>query len=213
MGIAMYSRNSGSSNVETRSSARDAEMRQSPASAAQTEIDSHRFTEMVADTRSAPEPRASSSSAARQYKQFSGRRLSILLSLLLAASVSRVAKADEPSPKYAEVLNALQAGKNVKVILDLNRCTTADGGKPGPAVQGGLVISAFRVTAQNGISFANAHQTLDSSGHPVTEYIRHNLSREGKLTVRASKLAAGAAEAVNQGEFVCELPDGAKFVW
>jgi hypothetical protein len=145
--------------------------------------------------------------------QFSGRRLSILLYLLSAASVSTIAKAAEPSPKYTEVLNALQAGKNVKVILDLNRCTTVDGGKPGPAVQGGLVISAFRVTAQNGISFSDAHQTVDSSEHPVTEYIRHSLSREGKLTVRASRLAAGAAEAMSQGEFVCELPDGAKFVW
>ncbi|MCA6111552.1 VirK family protein [Bradyrhizobium cenepequi] len=145
--------------------------------------------------------------------QFSGRRLSILFSLLLAASVSTIAKADEPSPKYAEVLSALHAGKNVKVILDLNRCTTVDGGKPGPAVQGGLVIRAFSETAQNGISFGGAHQTVDNSGHPVTEYHRHILSREGKLTMRVSKLAAGAAEAVKEGEFVCELPDGAKFVW
>ncbi|TWB89459.1 VirK protein [Bradyrhizobium macuxiense] len=145
--------------------------------------------------------------------QFSGRYLSILLSLLSAAGVSAIARADEPSPKYADVLSALQDGKNVKVILDLSRCTAADGGKPGPAVQGGLAIRAFRVSAQNGISFADAHQTLDSSGHPVTEYIRHSLGRDGKLTVRASKLAAGAAEAVNQGEFICELPDGAKFVW
>ncbi len=145
--------------------------------------------------------------------QIRGRQLPIALSLLLALSISAIAKADEPSPKYLEVLSALQAGKNVKLILDLSRCTTVDGAKPGPATQGGLVITAFRVTAQNGISFANAHQTIDSSGHAVTEYIRHSLSREGKLTVRASKLAVGAAELVNQGEFVCELPDGAKFVW
>ncbi|WP_247523018.1 VirK family protein [Bradyrhizobium sp. 145] len=39
--------------------------------------------------------------------------------------------------------------------------------------QGGLIIKVFRVTAQNGISFSNAHQTVDSSGYPVTEYIRH----------------------------------------
>ncbi|MCP3440860.1 VirK family protein [Bradyrhizobium sp. CCGUVB14] len=145
--------------------------------------------------------------------QFSGRRLPILLSVFVAASMSTIAKADEPSPKYAEVLSALQGGKDVKLILDLSRCTTVDGGKPGPAVQGGLTISAFRVSAQHGISFANAHQTVDISGHPVTEYIRHSLSREGKLTVRASKLAVGATEVVNQGDFACELPDGAKFVW
>lgn len=59
--------------------------------------------------------------------------------------------------------------------------------KPGSATPGGPIINAFRVTAQNGINFSNAHQTVDSSGYPVTEYIRHSLSREGKLTVRASK--------------------------
>ncbi|MHC2582457.1 hypothetical protein ACVI1J_005364 [Bradyrhizobium diazoefficiens] len=65
----------------------------------------------------------------------------------------------------------------------------------------------------SGISFANAHQTVDSSGHAVTEYIRHSLSREGKLTVRASKLVVGTTELANQGEFICEVPDGAKFIW
>ncbi|SFQ08081.1 VirK protein [Bradyrhizobium sp. Ghvi] len=145
--------------------------------------------------------------------KLSGRALLILLSVLSATTVRTVARADETSPKYAEVLNALQTGRSVKLILDLNRCTTAEGGKPGPATQAGLVINAFRVTAQNGISFANAHQTVDSSGHAVTEYIRHSLSREGKLTVRASKLVVGTSELVNQGEFICELPDGAKFIW
>ncbi|UGY20337.1 VirK family protein [Bradyrhizobium septentrionale] len=107
----------------------------------------------------------------------------------------------------------MQTGKNVKLILDMSRCTAAEGGKAGSATQAGLVINAFRVTTRNGISFANAHQTVDSSGHAVTECIRHSLSREGKLTVQASKLVIGTTELVNQGEFVCELPDGAKFIW
>ncbi|MCP1932174.1 hypothetical protein M2192_001540 [Bradyrhizobium elkanii USDA 61] len=47
----------------------------------------------------------------------------------------------------------------------------------------------------------------------MTEYIRHSLSREGKLTVRASKLVVGTTELANQGEFICEVPDGAKFIW
>lgn len=140
-----------------------------------------------------------------------GRGLTILLSLLSAASAP--ARADDPSPKYTEVLSALQAGKNVKLILDMTHCTNADGGKPASATQAGLVINAFRVTSQSGISFANAHQTVDSSGHAVTEYIRHSLSREGKLTVRASKLVVGTTELANQGEFICEVPDGAKFIW
>ncbi|UPT96538.1 VirK family protein [Bradyrhizobium barranii subsp. apii] len=106
----------------------------------------------------------------------------------------------------------MQTGESVKLILDMSRCTAAEGGKGGSATQAGLVINAFRVTTRNGISFANADQTVDSSAHAVTEYIRHSLSREGKLTVRAS-LIIGTTELVNQGEFVCELPDGAKFIW
>ncbi|WP_346658547.1 VirK family protein [Bradyrhizobium sp. 162] len=95
--------------------------------------------------------------------------------------------------------------------VDLNRCTTVDG-RPDSATQGGPIINAFRVTAQNGVYFSNAHQTVDSSGYPVTDYIRHSLSREGKLTVRASKLVAGPANKImNQGEFVRELRDGANF--
>ncbi|AMA60190.1 VirK family protein [Bradyrhizobium sp. CCGE-LA001] len=145
--------------------------------------------------------------------KLTGKVLSILFSMLSAACVNTMARAEEPSPSYAEVLDALLAGKNVKLILDMSRCTAANGGKPGSTMQAGLAISAFRVTAQNGISFANAHQTMDGSGHAVTEYIRHSLSREGKLTVRASKLIVGTTELVNQGEFVCEVPDGARFTW
>ncbi|MVT70959.1 VirK protein [Bradyrhizobium pachyrhizi] len=143
----------------------------------------------------------------------SGKGLAIVLSLLSTVGVSTMTRADEPSPKYTEVLHALQTGKNVKLVLDMSHCTAAEGGKAASATQAGLVINAFRVTPQNGISFANAHQTVDSSGHAVTEYIRHSLSREGRLTVRASKLVVGTTELVNQGEFICELPDGAKFIW
>ncbi|WP_342723647.1 VirK family protein [Bradyrhizobium sp. B097] len=144
---------------------------------------------------------------------FSGRHLLFVVSLLAATNVSTIAKADEPSPKYDAVLSALRSSSNVKLLLDLSRCTTVEGGKPGPPLQGGLMIRSFGVTAQHGIIFADVHQTLDSLGHPVTEYIHHSLSRDGKLTVQAATLAQGAAEVEDQGKFVCELPDGARFVW
>ncbi|CCD87195.1 conserved exported protein of unknown function, VirK-like protein [Bradyrhizobium sp. ORS 285] len=137
----------------------------------------------------------------------------ILLMMFSASVKSTVVSADDASPKYIEVLNALQAGKNVKLLLDMSRCNPTEGGKPSSATLAGLAVSAFRVTVQNGISFSNAHQTVDNSGHAVTEFIRHSLSREGKLTVRASKLVVGSNELVNQGEFTCEVPDGARFIW
>lgn len=140
--------------------------------------------------------------------------VSILLCLLLATCAESVhARAEEPSAKYTEVLAALQGGKQVEVVLDLSRCVTSDSGKPAPAIQGGLRINSFRVTPQTGIAFSDTHQTLDASERPITECLRYRLSREGKLTLRASKLNAATNEVVKQGEFICELPDGAKFIW
>lgn len=83
----------------------------------------------------------------------------------------------------------------MKLILDLGACITTDGGRPGPAVQGGVL--AFKITDQHGLSFASAHQTLDRSGRAVTEYIHQNMSLDGKLTVRAMKLMVGMTQPEN----------------
>jgi hypothetical protein len=55
------------------------------------------------------------------------------------------------------------------------------------------------------------HQTLDRAGKSVTEYIRYNLSTDGKTTINVARQAGG--EIVQQDEFVCQSPAGVKFIW
>lgn len=99
------------------------------------------------------------------------------------------------------MLSALQTGNTLKVILDLNPCTTADG-KPGPAT-GRVDYQGLQGDCPE------RHQLLQCSSNrgqfrvPGDGIHPPHLSREGKLTVRASKLVAGPAKVMNEGEFVC----------
>ncbi len=129
------------------------------------------------------------------------------------AATNTLAPAADSSPQYDGVLTALQEGKAVYVLSDLSRCASSSDGKPGPAVQSGTRINSFIVIEPLGIAFSDVHEALDRLGRPVTEYIRYNIGADGKVIIRVAHLSASSPEAVDQGEYVCQSPDGAKFVW
>jgi hypothetical protein len=172
--------------------------------------------------RNARESRPAHTTSATFAKRYSSRRRVLplrinYLSLLSVASIliflpTARAKGVESVSRYDQVFAALQTGKPVEVLIDLSRCAVTKGNGRGPSVQGGLRISNFIVSSQ-GISFSDVHQTLDASNHPVTEYIRYRLDREGNVTVRIAKLAAAADEAVGQGEYACAQPEGVRFLF
>jgi hypothetical protein len=120
------------------------------------------------------------------------------------------ALAADPVSSYRDVLAALQSEKVVKVVSDLNRCTTADG-KAGPPVQGGLVINGFNVVPARGILFSDVHLTLDPAGRPLTEYIRYDFGEDNKLTLTVTRLSADGT--AKEDIFVCAVPAAARFVW
>lgn len=125
-------------------------------------------------------------------------------------AVRALALTESPMPAYRDVLGALQSGKAVKVLTDLDHCATA-AGKAGATVQSGLQISAFMVVPDKGIFFSDVHPTLDGAGQPVTEYIRYNLRMDGNLTLAVTRQTA--AGTVKQDPLVCPVPAGARFVW
>jgi hypothetical protein len=125
--------------------------------------------------------------------------------------MTETAFAEAQVPTYQDVLDALQSGKVVKVLTDLERCVAPESGKAGPRIQGGLQINAFIVVPEKGIFFSDLHQTLDVSGQPLTEYIRYNLGMDGNLTLTVTRQTA--AGLVKQDPLVCRLTAGARFVW
>jgi hypothetical protein len=74
-----------------------------------------------------------------------------------------------------------------------------------------LVINAFNVVPGKGIYFSDIHQTLDSAGKPVTEYIRYDFGEDNKLTLAVTRLSANGPS--REDVLVCMVPAGARFVW
>ena len=116
-----------------------------------------------------------------------------------------------PVSDYGNVLVALRSAKIVKVLVDLNRCSSASTGKAGPPVAGGLVINAFNVVPGKGILFSDVHQILDPLGKPVTEYIRYDFSEDNELVLAVTRLSANGPS--REDVLVCTVPAGARFVW
>jgi VirK protein len=129
---------------------------------------------------------------------------------LLAISTAAAFAAD-PVSSYREVLAALRSEKVVKVLVDLDHCSSAGSGKAGPPVEGGLVINAFNVVPGKGILFSDTHQTLDPAGKPITEYMRYDFSEDNKLTLTVTRLSANGPS--REDVLVCAVPAGARFVW
>ncbi|MCP3392156.1 VirK family protein [Bradyrhizobium sp. CCGB12] len=74
-------------------------------------------------------------------------------------------------------------------------------------------LSAFRVTAQNGISFANVNQTVDSTGHAVIKSFA--IVSAAKVTSRCAppSLSSGRLNSRTRANSSATIPDGAKFIW
>jgi hypothetical protein len=117
----------------------------------------------------------------------------------------------ESGSGYDDVLNALQGGRTVTVLIDFSQCASLDTGKSGPSLQGGLQIRSFLVLPDNGVVFSDVHQTLDRSGQPVTEYIRYNLKANGEVTLAVTRQTASGM--VKQDPLSCHISAGAQFVW
>lgn len=117
----------------------------------------------------------------------------------------------EPVSSYDDVLNALQGGKTVTVLIDFSQCASLQTGRSGPSLQGGLQIRSFLLLPDSGVVFSDVHQTLGKSDQLVTEFIRYNLKANGEVTVAVTRQTTNGM--VKQDPLTCHLAGGAQFVW
>src|SRR5258705_1250246 len=90
-------------------------------------------------------------------------------SMLFVCDIAKAAGQGSALRDYAALEHSLTAGETVSGQLDLIRCTTDDGGKPGPPVLGGMRIGSYLIAKDRNIAFLDEHQTLDAQNRPVTE--------------------------------------------
>src|SRR5262245_27533808 len=72
--------------------------------------------------------------------------IALIAALATAGETARAASPDGALADYTALEHALTDGRSiVSVRLDMSRCTSAEGGKPGPALRGGVRIDSYLI--------------------------------------------------------------------
>jgi hypothetical protein len=148
----------------------------------------------------------------RSAARVAGTALIAALATAFAQHAS-AAPADGALANYAALEQTLMDGHSVvNVRLDMSRCTSTDGGKPGPAIRGGVSIGSFLIPEGRYIAFIDEHRTLDPKNHPVTEYVRYHVMPDNTVTIDTAFAANGADTASSRGSYRCTINEGIRFV-
>jgi len=136
--------------------------------------------------------------------------LAVALSCLCAAMPAQAAA--QSISGYAQLESALTEGQDISVQVDLGRCTVADTGKPGPQLRGGTRIGTFLIPDNKYVAFTDVHPTLDAQNHPVTEYIRYQITPDGAVTVRTAFRSGSSDTATPRGVYNCAINQGIRLI-
>jgi hypothetical protein len=151
-------------------------------------------------------------SAARGARRMAGTALIVALAAAFGQNAS-AAPADGALANYAALEQTLMDGHSVvNVRLDMSRCTATEGGKPGPAIRGGVSINSFLIPDGRFIAFIDEHRTLDPKNHPATEYVRYHVTPDNTVTIDTAFAANGADTATSRGSYRCTINEGIRFI-
>ncbi|GAB7521613.1 VirK family protein [Paraburkholderia sp. 2C] len=144
--------------------------------------------------------------------RIAGVALIAALALFGEHAGAATAPADGALANYAAIEQALMDGHSVVSLrLEMNRCTSTESGKAGPAIRGGVSIGSFLIPEGRYIAFIDEHRTLDPKNHPVTEYVRYHVMPDNTVTVDTAFAANGADTATSRGTYRCTINEGIRF--
>jgi VirK protein len=105
----------------------------------------------------------------------------------------------------AALEQAVLAGKDIHIVLDLSRCAEHGSGNSGPEVRGSLHPDEFMVQKDHTIAFSVTHFTIRPDGTPVNEFASFRVQPNGKVTLRSIFLNAASYAVLREVEFDCEI--------
>jgi hypothetical protein len=162
-----------------------------------------RFNPLIRFDRSAARARIAGAALTAALAVFGGN----------ASAASATTPADGALANYAAIEQALMDGHSVvSVRLEMSRCTSSEGNKPGPAIRGGVSIGSFLIPEGRYIAFIDEHRTLDPKNHPVTEYVRYHVMPDNTVTIDTAFTANGADTASSRGSYRCTINEGIRFI-
>jgi hypothetical protein len=138
--------------------------------------------------------------------------IALVAALAAFGETAHAASGDGALADYTALEHALSDGRTVSVRIDMNHCTAAEGGKPGPAFRGGLRIDSWLIPDGRYIAFIDVHRTLDPKNRPVTEYVRYHVMPDNTATIDTAFAPDGADTATPRGSYRCAINQGIRFV-
>jgi hypothetical protein len=136
----------------------------------------------------------------------------VLTSVIRHAGMSTVV-AQDVNPDYALFAKAVLDGRNVRLTLDLSRCT-ADGGQArGPQVRGTIRFDAYMIEGDQTVAFATTHFTLRTDNTAIDEFLSFRVHPNGRVDVRTAFLNPITFSVTRESRFDCDIGAGAAFHW
>ena len=111
----------------------------------------------------------------------------------------------------AALEQAVLAGKDIHVTLDLSRCTEQGTNNPGPAIRGSIHPDGFMVQSDHVIAFAVTHFTVRPDKTPVPEFAAFRVRSSGRVDLHSIFLHAASYAVLQETTFDCGIGSGVTF--
>jgi hypothetical protein len=136
----------------------------------------------------------------------------VLTSVIWHAAMS-TAIAQDVNPDYEPFEKAVLDGRDVRLILDLSRCTGHGVEARGPQVRGSIRFDAYMIPGDQTVAFATTHFTLREDNTAVDEFLSFRVYPSGKVEVRTAFLNPITFAVTRESRFDCDIGQGVTFHW
>jgi hypothetical protein len=124
----------------------------------------------------------------------------------------RTVVAQNVNPDYASFAKAVLDGRDVRLILDLSRCT-GKGEVHGPPIRGSMRFDGYMIEGDQTVAFATTHFTVRADNTAVDEFLSFRVHPTGKVDVRTAFLNPVNFSVTRETRFDCAIGQGASFHW
>lgn len=114
---------------------------------------------------------------------------------------------------YVELKNAVLEGKNIRMTLDLSKCTVHGKTEPGPPLLGSLGFDAYMIEPDKSIAFSMTHFTVRNDNTPVDEFLAFRVLPDGAILARVRLLETMTHAVLHDSQFDCAIAKSTVFHW
>jgi cation diffusion facilitator CzcD-associated flavoprotein CzcO len=121
------------------------------------------------------------------------------------------AVAQDVNPDYESFEKAVLDGRDVRLTLDLSRCTGHGVEARGPQVRGSIRFDGYMIRGDQTVAFATTHFTLREDNTPVDEFLSFRVYPSGKVEGRTAFINPITFAVTRESRLDCDIGQGVTF--